>query len=118
DYVNEKTGPPMSDFSEAIPIEAVFSVVELVHVDRAEIARVGKMQELLAAGIAGHNRSHRFHHMIVTIYFVDESDARLGMAMRAGHNAVPDVRRVNHPRRRRFFDQSIRKIRSVKGLLV
>ena len=37
------------------------------------------MQKLLAARVAGINRSHRLHHVIVTVHLVDEGDARLGI---------------------------------------
>src|SRR5207249_3953201 len=56
--------------------------------------------------------------VIMAIDFVDEGDARLGIAMRATDNAVPDVRRVNHARRGRLFNQSIGKIGSVEGFLI
>ena len=48
--------------------------------------------------------------MIVAIDFVDERNAGLGMAMRAGYDAVPDVRSIRHAGSRRFFNQSVGKI--------
>src|SRR5213078_430350 len=47
-----------------------------------------------------------------------ESNARLGVAKRAGDNAVPDVRRINESRRRRLFNQSIGEVRRFETLLV
>ena len=56
------------------------------------------MEELFATGVAGVNRPHRVHHVIVTINFVDERDARLSVFVRASNNAVPNVGRENHSR--------------------
>ena len=48
----------MSDFGQTVPVHAIFAIIELVHIDRAEIARVGEVQELFATGIARHDRPH------------------------------------------------------------
>ena len=69
------------------------------------------MQKLFAAGVARINRPHRLHHVVVTIHFVDESNARLGILVRAGNDAIPDVGRVNHARPRRLFNSALGKIR-------
>ena len=76
------------------------------------------MQELFAAGIARHDRAHRLDHVIVPIDLVDKGYARLSVAMRAGDDPVPDVRRVSHARRRRLFNQSVGKIGRIVGLFV
>ena len=56
--------------------------------------------------------------MIVPIDFVDERNARLGMAVRAGHNSVPDVGSIRHAGSRRLFNQSVRKIGGFKCFFV
>ena len=66
--------------------------VKLRNVDRAEIARVVEMQLLLAARVAGEDRPHRLHHVIVPIDLVDKDDAGLGVFVSRGDDAVPDVR--------------------------
>src|SRR3989442_11817798 len=48
--------------------------------------------------------------MIVAIDFVDEGNARFRITMRAGYDAVPDVRSISHAGSRRLFNQSVRKI--------
>ena len=52
------------------------------------------------------------------IDFVDERNARLGMAVRAGHNSVPDVGSIRHAGSRRLFNQSVRKIGGFKCFFV
>src|SRR5438105_15930412 len=99
---------------QAIPIETSLSIISLRRIDRAEVARVGEMQELFAAGIARHDWPHRVHHVIVTIDFVDERDARLGILMSTRDDPVPDVGRIDHSWRRWLFDQSVGKIRGVE----
>src|SRR6185503_5645212 len=76
------------------------------------------MEKLLAAGIARIDRSHRLHHVVVTIHFVDEGDSRLGIFVGTGDDAVPDVRGVDHSRTRWFFNRAIGEISVDERLLV
>ena len=72
------------------------------------------MQLLLAARIARIYRPHRRHHMIMTIDLVDKNDARLGVFVSGGNDAVPDIGCENHPRHWRFFDNTIGQIGGLK----
>src|SRR5205807_4092948 len=52
DHVVQKTRAKMCDFGETIPVETILAIVELVHVDRAEVTRVCEVQKLFTAGVA------------------------------------------------------------------
>src|SRR5678815_1606978 len=98
----------MGHLAQTIPINSLLRIVELCEIDRAKVARVREMQELLAAWIARVDWAHRFHHMIVTVYFVDESDSRFSVLVRARNDAVPNIRGEDHARQRWFFNSSFR----------
>src|SRR5881394_2045690 len=76
--------------------EVFLGVVKLTDVNRAEIARVVGMQKLLSARIATKDWSHRRHHVIVTIDFVDEGDSGLRVFMGGRNDPVPDIAGMNH----------------------
>ena len=108
----------MRHVREFFPIDAfvgvravAFFFVKFRHVNRTEIARIIKMKHLFAARIAGVNRSHRVHHMVMAIYFVNKDDARFGVFVRRSDDAIPDVGRVNHSRRGRIVRSCSRKDR-------
>ena len=110
DNVIQEARAQVRHFAQTVPVQPMFRVKELVHIDRAQIARVREVQKLFATGIARHDRAHRLHHVIVPVHFIDEGDAGLGILVGAGNDPVPDVRRENHPRPRRFFLDAIRQI--------
>ncbi len=56
--------------------------------------------------------------MVVAIDFIDKGDARLSIAVGAGDDPVPNVRSVNHARRRRLFNQGVGKIRGLESFLI
>ena len=76
------------------------------------------MQKLLTARIAGVNRSHRLHHVVMTIHFVDECDSWFGILVRAGDDPVPNVGSEDHSRSRWLLDRALGKIRSLKRLSI
>src|SRR5687767_11812939 len=110
-YIVEKLRAKLSYIREPFPFDDALPVVspseEFRDIDRAEIARIIKMQLLLSARVAGVDRTHRRHHMVMAIYLVDKDDARLGVFVSRRDYAVPDVGRIYHARHWRFFDGAI-----------
>src|SRR5689334_5120060 len=76
------------------------------------------MKELLATWIAGVNRTHRVHHVVVPINFIDEGDSRLRILVRARHDSIPNIGSEDHSRSGRFFDGAIRKVSGKKCLTI
>src|SRR3569832_776782 len=67
------------------------------------------MEKLFATRIAGENGPHRLRHVVMTINYVDESDARLSILMSTRYNPVPKIRSEDHSRPRRFFNPAARE---------
>lgn len=61
------------------------------------------MERLLRARVRRVDRPHALHHVVVTVDLVNKDHARLGVAVRGGHDAIPNVRRIDHAGARRLF---------------
>ena len=103
DHVVEEAHAPVDCVGQSLPVETRLRVVELRKVNRAEVARVVEMKRLLRARVRRVDGPHRIHHVVVAVDLINEDDARLCVAVRRGDDAVPDVRRVNHPDLRRLL---------------